>query len=135
MGVVGSTVSIRTDSLTVEPRFPATSHEVYRNEVVAETLKDPAYSVDVALVAGSVPSVVYVVRATPEPPVSLADSATLTGADLNHPPQDPPPQVAAVVGAAPSTRTGWAWSGSTLPAWSVEAKRTVEVVERLNGPL
>jgi hypothetical protein len=45
---------------------------------VCDTVNNPEYVTAVALVDGSVPSVVYEVLFTPDPPVSLADSATVT---------------------------------------------------------
>jgi hypothetical protein len=65
---------MRTVVVFADSRFPASSIEKYRTVVVASTVNGPLYTWALEDVAGSLPSVVYVVAVTPEP-VSVAVSA------------------------------------------------------------
>jgi hypothetical protein len=82
MVVVGAAVSVGTvtdicwDCGT--SWLPALSTEAKLTVVVCETVNDPEYVTAEALLDGSEPSVVYLVVLTPDPPASLADSATVT---------------------------------------------------------
>jgi hypothetical protein len=103
--------------------------------VVRDTLNGPEYATAVVLVCGLLPSVVYTVVLTPEPPVSVAERVTLTGVVLYQPVVHAAPlHRIVVVGAAVSTWTAWDLTASVLPVLSTEKNLTVLVLETWNGP-
>jgi len=105
----------------------------YLTRVVAASVNPAKYTFP-CTGEGSVPSVVYTICATPEPPVSVALNVTATGA-LNHPPQPAPLQLMTETGAAGSTSTFCVLTDPRLPALSSAAYLIVVFVLTLNAPM
>src|SRR5438067_691370 len=82
-GALGELVSRRTSCVWTVETLPTLSVAIHLTCVVPSAVMSKLVPVvAVPLVAGSLPSVVYVMLATPAPPVSSAVKEILTGEDV-----------------------------------------------------
>ena len=106
MGAVGGVVSIRMSVVCTDEALPTLSvlnHLIVWAEEIPNEVDAAFTVVAVPLVVGSLPSVVYVTVATPEPEPSSAEMPIVTGMLFVQPPGHAlPSQVSVLVGAVAS---------------------------------